>query len=188
MTLADFATENQIVGTFTIDDPNQPLQRDVTAFLQSLVDAGEHYAGLIIRHAPCPGQPDGPLLSAAAVGTSNTVDPSQRPTLSVTFGPATPAPPHTPVDALRVVAVPNPFNPNTTLHVDVLRSGRVQIDLFDLRGRLVRPLASRSFDAGRHTIRFDGLDAAGKLLASGTYFVHVRSQGDHTATKIILLK
>ena len=61
-------------------------------------------------------------------------------------------------------AYPNPFNPSVAVPFAVREAAHVEIELYDVLGRRVAVLANSLFDAGRHTIRFDGSN-----LASGIY-------------------
>ena len=72
---------------------------------------------------------------------------------------------------------PNPFNPRTSIRFETAGEGRVAIDVFDVRGRLVRRVADRVFPAGVHAVVWDGRDEAGGQPASGIYFSLLRTGG-----------
>ncbi len=72
-------------------------------------------------------------------------------------------------------AVPNPFNPLTTLSFDLAGPGPVRLDVFDLRGRLVRRLLDQPLPAGVHRVAWDGRDSKGRAAASGTYLYRLRA-------------
>jgi subtilisin-like proprotein convertase family protein len=75
------------------------------------------------------------------------------------------------VKATRIVGnSPNPFNPRTVISFDLARTGPVHLDIYDLRGRLVRILVAEDLPAGRHQVTWDGLDRHGRMSASGVYF------------------
>lgn len=76
---------------------------------------------------------------------------------------------------------PNPFNPVTTITYRLESAGRVKINIYDARGRLVRILSDEYQAAGKYSIAFDASD-----LASGAYFYTLRS-GDFAATKKMIL-
>jgi hypothetical protein len=64
--------------------------------------------------------------------------------------------------------------------------GSVRLDLFDVRGRHVRALASGSHAPGRYVRTWDRRDSAGHVAARGIY--HVRLQwGSSRATRKLLL-
>jgi hypothetical protein len=86
-------------------------------------------------------------------------------------------------------AYPNPFNPSTTIRFDLPRAGTVDLAVHDLRGRLVRTLASDlALDAGRHGLVWDGRDTRGATVASGVYLVVFRSGGQTVTRQMTLLK
>lgn len=70
-------------------------------------------------------------------------------------------------------AVPNPFNPRTTLSFTLPVAGTTRLEIYDLRGRRVRSLVSSSLDAGPHQRLWNGLDDAGRAVASGVYTVRL---------------
>lgn len=72
-------------------------------------------------------------------------------------------------------ARPNPFNPATRIEFELPRAGRVDVRIYDTRGRLVaHPAVDRGFAAGPGAVTFDGRDPRGSLLASGVYLARVR--------------
>jgi hypothetical protein len=66
-------------------------------------------------------------------------------------------------------ALPNPFNPRTTLSFTLPAEGATRLEIFDLRGRRVSTLFAAPLSAGRHQKTWDGLDDAGNAVASGVY-------------------
>jgi hypothetical protein len=89
--------------------------------------------------------------------------------------------------ALRV-AVPNPFNPVTTLHLELRVGGPVQWDIFDVGGRRVHRVHSGPLDAGAHARVWAGNDDAGSPVASGVYFQRVVTPDGVFRNKLVLLK
>jgi hypothetical protein len=72
---------------------------------------------------------------------------------------------------------PNPFNPRTTLRFDLPAAGRVRLEVYDVRGRLVGSLVDAELPAGRHEAVWDGRDSEGRAMASGTYAARLRAGG-----------
>jgi hypothetical protein len=99
------------------------------------------------------------------------------------FLPAAPA-------ALRLLPnSPNPFNPSTTVRFDLPRAATVDLGIYDLRGRLVKSLATSAFfAAGRHQLRWEGEDDIGAAVASGTYLLRLRSEGIEQVQRMTLIK
>jgi hypothetical protein len=84
---------------------------------------------------------------------------------------------------LKLSAYPNPFNPATTMSIDVPRGQReVTLTVFDLLGREV--LRERlSAASGIITYHFDA-----SALPSGIYMARAQSGEYHITTKLVLLK
>jgi pimeloyl-ACP methyl ester carboxylesterase len=92
------------------------------------------------------------------------------------------------VSTRMVGAYPNPFNATTTVVFELAGQQDVSVQIFDLRGRLVRTLEEGTLGDGRHEKIWDGRDDAGRTLASGAYFVRVRAGDRSEFSKILLLK
>jgi hypothetical protein len=91
--------------------------------------------------------------------------------------------------ATRLVGnAPNPFNPQTVVRFELRRAGPVRLDLFDLRGRLVRRLVTADLPAGRHAATWDGRDGNGRGLASGVYVCRLHADGVQQQLKLMLVR
>ena len=101
--------------------------------------------------------------------------------------PLTGAPDRTPRPvALRVDARPNPFNPSVTILVEADREPTGLV-LLDARGRRVATPALRRAGDCRWLARWDGRDAAGHAMPSGTYLVRVSAPGGTEVTAKVML-
>ncbi|MBT6581687.1 MAG: T9SS type A sorting domain-containing protein, partial [Bacteroidetes Order II. Incertae sedis bacterium] len=66
-------------------------------------------------------------------------------------------------------AYPNPFNPTTTIQFGLPAAADVQVQVFDLTGRMVMTVPSKTFTAGaKHSVRLNA-----STLASGSYYYRV---------------
>jgi flagellar hook assembly protein FlgD len=83
---------------------------------------------------------------------------------------------------------PNPFNPRTSIDFALAQSSPVRVSIHDLTGRLVAVLVDVELLQGNHTAKWEGLDDAGRRVASGTYFVQFRAEGVRETRKITLIK
>lgn len=83
---------------------------------------------------------------------------------------------------------PNPFNPRTVISFDLARSGPIRMDIYDLKGRRVRQLANRNYEAGRHEIVWDGRDSRGGETASGLYFFRMSTKDEVQTHKMLLVR
>jgi hypothetical protein len=84
---------------------------------------------------------------------------------------------------------PNPFNPRTRIAYEVPVGGaRVLLEVFDLRGRRVRTLVDGHQEAGRRSSDWDGRDASGRAVASGTYLYRLRAGGQVVGRSMQLVR
>ena len=64
---------------------------------------------------------------------------------------------------------PNPFNPTTTIPLNLPKSAHVKVVVYNIAGQRVATLADREYQAGSYQLRFDAHE-----LASGVYFIRAR--------------
>jgi len=84
---------------------------------------------------------------------------------------------------------PNPLNPSAVLTFTTHERGPVLVQLFDVRGRLVRTLRDEGdAAAGYHDVRIDGTDSNGTRLSSGVYYVRIRAGAEEERKAITILK
>ncbi len=83
---------------------------------------------------------------------------------------------------------PNPFNPRTTVAFDLPSTGRALLQVFDVRGRLVRTLHEGTLPAGRHEATWTGVDGRGRTAAAGVYFVRLDDGHRAVTVKAVLAK
>jgi flagellar hook assembly protein FlgD len=71
---------------------------------------------------------------------------------------------------------PNPFNSTTTIQFSLGENPIIispsAIQIYDLRGNLVKTLPFSHSVPGNYSIKWDGTNELGKPLSSGIYFVH----------------
>lgn len=67
---------------------------------------------------------------------------------------------------------PNPFNPVSSLMVDLPSSAKVRMTVFDILGRMVHDSKPRKLNAGTHKLYMDGTH-----LASGVYLIRLDVSG-----------
>lgn len=86
-----------------------------------------------------------------------------------------------PGQAVRVLQnAPNPFNPSTTIRLALAKPGRLDLRIFNVRGELVRTLASGHFSAGSHSFPWDGSAERGRA-PTGIYFAKATVTDDRGA-------
>jgi hypothetical protein len=83
--------------------------------------------------------------------------------------------------------LPTLFRAATTIRYSLAAQHRVSLQLHDLTGRVVRTLADGVQKPGRYTLRWNGRDNSGRLLANGIYFTRLTA-GDYTGTEKLVLQ
>ena len=82
---------------------------------------------------------------------------------------------------------PNPFSSDTQIAFDLPQAGVAELAIYGPTGRLVRRVMAGERSAGRQTVRWDGLDDAGRKSAGGVYFYTLRAPGVEESRRMILL-
>ena len=83
---------------------------------------------------------------------------------------------------------PNPFNPETAINFSLKESGKVRINIYNLKGQLVRQLLDTELPAGRHQIVWNGKDNQGRSVSSGIYLYRMEAKGYTNTKKMMLMK
>ena len=113
-------------------------------------------------------------------------------TFSGPFGidaPATAAPdPGAPTAFGVRLAGPQPARGTATLELAVPVRAPVEITLHDVRGAIVRRLARRTFEPGRHLVSWDGNGETGSAVAPGIYFVRMKTTTAFSTVRIALVR
>ncbi len=81
---------------------------------------------------------------------------------------------------------PNPFSDNLEITFGIPKASHVRVQVYDAQGRVVNELANGQFNAGYHTIRWNGKNMSGRSVGSGIYFVRMQS-GDFSAVRRVVL-
>lgn len=83
---------------------------------------------------------------------------------------------------------PNPFNPSTTIEYFIPKSGKVEIMVFDMNGRLIKKLLNQIQNQGRHKINWNGTNNNGAKVSSGFYVYIIKYETKVLSKKMILIK
>jgi hypothetical protein len=88
--------------------------------------------------------------------------------LSVTIGDPNldPLPPAMPLTTSLMNAFPNPFNPNTNIRYSLKTAGSVHIDIYNVKGQLLRSFKNQHNEPGYYQISWDGKDSSGNTVSS----------------------
>jgi len=83
---------------------------------------------------------------------------------------------------------PNPFNSIINIEYELINSEKVNINIYDINGKLVTTLLDEQQDSGWHNVRWNGLDKYGNEVPGGVYISKISSGSDVETFKIMYLK
>ncbi len=83
---------------------------------------------------------------------------------------------------------PNPFNPETTIKLDLPGSGKITLKVYNTKGQLVKTLIDNYNIAGIFTVVWNGTNNVGAQVSSGIYFYKLEASGYTEVKKMILMK
>lgn len=83
---------------------------------------------------------------------------------------------------------PNPFNPVTTIAYSIKDNAPVQLEVYNLKGQLVKTLVDQIQTSGQHSVIWNGTDNSGKTVGSGVYYYRLRSGRFSSTRKMVLMK
>ncbi|MBU0529786.1 T9SS type A sorting domain-containing protein [bacterium] len=90
-------------------------------------------------------------------------------------------------------AYPNPFNPSTTIRYGLADEGTgrdlsVQVDIYDITGKLIATLLNEDQIPGWHSIIWNGTNQYNEQAPAGLYLSRITSDSEVKTTKLMLLK
>ena len=87
---------------------------------------------------------------------------------------------------------PNPFNPETTLEVNVPVESNGQsamtLVIYDINGRFVQTVYEGAIEPGNHTFVWNGRNESGLNMPSGVYFATLIAKFTRQTIKMTLTK
>jgi hypothetical protein len=104
------------------------------------------------------------------------------------------APPIDPGDVpegLTAACYPNPMSSSVSIRLGIPSSSaadKIAVDVFDVRGRLVRQVMDRAAEPGFHEVQWNGTDSHGQRVSSGIYFIKVSSRRERLDREIVLVR
>ncbi len=123
-------------------------------------------------------------FSAVNVYTSGVSEPVTIEVLSV----GTEDPGVAPYETALLGNTPNPFNPTTTVRFSLRENLPVTLNVYNLKGQLVRALIDGRMEKGEHSVQWDGDDDYGKPVSSGVYLYQMKAGSANETKKMLLLK
>lgn len=83
---------------------------------------------------------------------------------------------------------PNPFSGSTSIDYRINKAGQTSLEIFNLRGQLVRRLVHGAKVEGSHSVQWDGRDARGQSVASGVYTYRLHTAEGSQTRKMLLIR
>ena len=83
---------------------------------------------------------------------------------------------------------PNPFNPETTISFEIPKTDNVSLQIYNLKGQLIRTLVNDYLPAGKQSIVWNGTDNNNQPVASGVYLYKIKTGKYNKSAKMLLLK
>ncbi len=83
---------------------------------------------------------------------------------------------------------PNPFNPSTSILLEMPARAQVRTAVFDIVGREVAVIMEGEAGPGRLPIRWDGRDSGGRPVASGVYLVRATVSGQGAGAGVTMVR
>lgn len=83
---------------------------------------------------------------------------------------------------------PNPFNPSTSIAFFLPAQERVRIAVYDIEGKKIRVLCHGMREVGKHTVIWNGTNAAGNAVGSGVYYYRLEVGKKVLTRKMVILR
>ena len=92
-----------------------------------------------------------------------------------------------PTVAFLAPTAPNPFAGRTSMRFGLPHTGRAELAIYSVQGRLVKRLVHAELAAGEHTATWDRTDESGRRVGSGVYYVALATDGGRFERRIVAL-
>ncbi|HNX03361.1 MAG TPA: FlgD immunoglobulin-like domain containing protein [Candidatus Cloacimonas sp.] len=83
---------------------------------------------------------------------------------------------------------PNPFNPETTICFELSSANNVSLQIYNLKGQLIRTLLNDYLPAGKQSLVWKGTDNENNPVASGVYLYKIKAGKYSQTGKMMLMK
>lgn len=122
-------------------------------------------------------------VGAIVLNESRTLSQSFKIKVSNTFPTSIPIDDEKPVTTELKQNYPNPFNPSTTIPVSVSEFQKVEVDIYDITGRLVQSVFNGNLGAGNYNLPVNL-----ENLASGVYMYRLKTNDKVQIKRMTLVK
>lgn len=83
---------------------------------------------------------------------------------------------------------PNPFNPDTNISFTLSEKAEANIQIYNLKGQIVREMGVIPYKSGVNTINWDGRDNSHNPVSSGIYFIRINTGTESHTHKMLMMK
>lgn len=83
---------------------------------------------------------------------------------------------------------PNPFNPELNIAFGLKTKQAISIEIYNMRGQLVRRLVESEVVAGRHRVKWNGKDELGNACSAGMFFIRMTTPTEVFTRKAVMMK
>jgi len=83
-----------------------------------------------------------------------------------------------------IAVFPNPFHKQTAISFELKQPSRVQVSVYDIKGRLVSRLLNEAKQAGLHELEWDGSDMHHQPVAPAVYLIKLQANGLTTTKRV----
>jgi hypothetical protein len=82
---------------------------------------------------------------------------------------------------------PNPFHTDTTIAIDLRKDQNTLVNVYDVKGKLVKTLWNGHKAKGQYSLNWDGKDNSGNELPPGLYLLQTKQANQASITKLLKL-
>lgn len=93
-----------------------------------------------------------------------------------------------PVTIGSLTAYPNPFRESIEINYNLNSCGPVNLEIFNIRGQLVKTLSKEYKISGTYTVLWNGSNEHGTIVSNGLYYCRIQVGNKVKITKLVLVK
>ncbi|MCD6330351.1 MAG: choice-of-anchor J domain-containing protein [Candidatus Cloacimonetes bacterium] len=83
---------------------------------------------------------------------------------------------------------PNPFNQTTTFSFSLKEAAHVSVDVYNIKGQLVKNLSNEDMLADIHSVSWNGTDNYGSEVPTGVYFTRIVTDDVENIHKVMVIR
>ena len=87
-----------------------------------------------------------------------------------------------------LAAYPNPFSSSTSISFSLSQLENISLEIFDVRGRLIRTLANELMSAGTHVVPWNAREQNGNEVSEGIYFLRMQTESEVKTIAVSVVK